>query len=165
MLDRQDLIRKKIAVKGFADSVSVKKRLEEVEKLCRDILEATPVRFEAVHNFPQGQKKLTGVVLVDFGSEKEAQDLVKSYKDTPFTVNGCQVKVANARTELQSKRNTQLREAIELVKATEEATGKTVETKFGSDRRVKVDGQVVFQQDKQGLGGLFSGAFSGLSLP
>ena len=119
----------------------------------------------AVYNYSKRQKKLTGVVLVDLGTEKAAGDLVKSYKNKPLTVAGCSVVVANARTELQGKRNTLLRKATELVKAAPEAAGKTVETKWGNDRQVKVGDQVVFQQDKQGLGGLFSGAFSGLTLP
>ena len=135
-----------------------------MEALCREQLSVTPLRVEEVYTYPKGQKKLTGVVLVDLNSEKAAQDLAKSVKENSYTVAGCTVRVGFARTELQTKRNTQLRRAAELVKAVPEAEGQTVEVLWGNKRQVKVGDSVVYQQDKEGLGGSFSGAFSGLSL-
>ena len=73
--------------------------------------------------------------------------------------------MVHARTELNGKRNTVLRKAAEAVKASSAAKDKTVETLFGNDRQVKVNGEVVFQQNKAGVSGYFLGAYSDLPLP
>ena len=51
------------------------------------------------------------------------------------------------------------------MKASSAAKDKTVETLFGNDRQVKVNGEVVFQQNKAGVSGYFLGAYSDLPLP
>ena len=121
-------------------------------------------QLEAVKGEPRGQRKLTLVVLADFGTEKAAEDFVKKYKGSGVSVAGCSLTVAHARTELNTKRNTVLRKATEAVKASATAKDKTVETKWGNDRQVTVNNEVVFQQNKAGVGGSFLGAYAELKL-
>ena len=104
-------------------------------------------------------------MLADFGSEKLAQDFVKKNKDSPLSVAGSTVQVAHARTELQTQRNVNLRKAKELVEKAPHTAGQKVELKWGKDRQVLLNADVVYQQNKEGVGGRFSGAFSGTSLP
>ena len=164
LLDRTDPARKKVAFKGFADTVTEKQRLTELEALCKERFKVTP-HFEAVYRGPKGQRKLAPVVLADFGVEKLAQDFVKSNKDSALTVAGCTVRVAYAKTELQTQRNVKLRKAKDLVEASPKAADKKVEVEWGKGRQVKLAGEVVYQQDKEGLGGHFSGDFSGVPSP
>ena len=74
------------------------------------------------------------------------------------------VRVAAALTEYNSQRNGSLHAAAKVLKASPLAKNKTVELKW-KERAVEVDGNVAFQQGKQELGGSFTGAFSGLTLP
>ena len=163
LLDKNDAARKQVAFKGFSDSVTVEKRLAELEAFCREHFE-TKVPLEVVYNYPKGKKTLTGVVLADLGSESKVQDFVKKNKDTTFSLAGASVKVSFARTTLQTQRNTKLREAEALVKNSLAATDKKVELAWGNKRQVLVDTEVAFQQDKRGVGGTFKGAFSDLVL-
>ena len=166
LLDRSDPAKRKVAFKGFADSVSEQKRFDKLQKALAELSETvTAAQLEAVTGGPRGQKKLTPVVLVDFGTEKKAQDFVKKYKNSGVSAAGCSLGVVHARTELNGKRNTVLRKAAEAVKASSAAKDKTVETLFGNDRQVKVNGEVVFQQNKAGVSGYFLGAYSDLPLP
>ena len=119
--------------------------------------------METVQTGPYGQKKLTGVVLVNVRSETEAKDVVKKFKGTTVTVAGCAVRVVTALTELNRKRNTLLRDAEKLLKKSDLAKDKEVSVKFGNDRQVEVGGVVAYQQNKWGVGGAYQGAFSDLN--
>ena len=103
--------------------------------------------------------------MADLGSEGAADDFVKKYKGSFPAVAGCSLEVRHARTELNNKRNTVLRKAEEAVKASELSKEKAVETKWGNDRQVLVNKEVVFQQNKLGTSGYFLGDYSGLPLP
>ena len=51
------------------------------------------------------------------------------------------------------------------MRASELSKEKAVETKWGNDRQVLVNKEVVFQQNKLGTSGYFLGDYSGLPLP
>ena len=167
LLDKTDPAKRKVAFKGFSDTVLEKTRLDELEKeLAKFSVTTKP---EAVYTGPKGQRKLTRVVLADFGSEKEAQDFVKKHKNSFPAVAGCSLEVCHARTELNTKRNTVLRKATEAVQQAVKdkglATDTVVETKWGNDRQVTVNKEVVFVQNKTGVSGRFLGAYSTLTIP
>ena len=109
------------------------------------------------------------MVLANLGSEKAAQEFVKKYKGTPLTVSGCSLTIHHARIEFNTKRNTVLRKATEAVRTRvlelDKDSQAKVETKWGNDRAVTVDSAVVFQQNKTGVSGYFTGAFADLTLP
>ena len=92
-------------------------RLAELEKKFQNFEVTLTRKLKAVSNAPRDNRKLTGVVLANLGSEKAAQEFVKKYKGTPLTVSGCSLIIHHARTELNTKRNTVLRKATEAVKA------------------------------------------------
>ena len=69
-----------------------------------------------------------------------------------------------ARTELNSKRNTNLRDSKKQVEDSGLPAGKEVSLLYGNDRQVTVAGEVVYQQAKWGVGGSFLGVFSHLTL-
>ena len=79
------------------------------------------------------------------------------------------MEVCHARTELNTKRNTVLRKATEAVQQAVKdkglATDTVVETKWGNDRQVTVNKEVVFVQNKTGVSGRFLGAYSILTIP
>ena len=166
-LDKTDPAKRKVAFKGFSDTVLEKTRLDELEKELAKLSVTT--KPEAVYTGPKGQRKLTRVVLADFGSEKEAQDFVKKHKNSFPAVAGCSLEVCHARTELNTKRNTVLRKATEAVQQAVKdkglATDTVVETKWGNDRQVTVNKEVVFVQNKTGVSGRFLGAYSTLTIP
>ena len=74
------------------------------------------------------------------------------------------MQVFPARTELNHKRNTHLRDAKKAVEETGLAKDKAVEMKFRNDRQVIVGGDVVYQQARWGVEGFLQGASKYLSL-
>ena len=57
LLDRSDLAKRKVAFKGFADSVSGQKRFDELQKALAELSETvTAAQLEAVTRWPCGQK-------------------------------------------------------------------------------------------------------------
>ena len=49
------------------------------------------------------------------------------------------------------------------MKNSEKSQGKNVQVEFGNERRVTVNKQVAYQQNKWGVGGSFQGEFSELA--
>ena len=154
-----------MAFKGSADSVSAEKRVSELENLfTQRFADFAPRSFEAVYSGPRGNRKLTTVVLVDLGTEKAAQAFVRKHRNEEVPVAGCTLSVKPARTELNTKRNNSLRDAEKALKASPLTAGKTVEVKW-SERKVTVNSDTAFSQNKTETGGTFCGVFSGLTLP
>ena len=164
-VDRQDPAKHKVAFKGFKDNVSVTARLDALEELLQEKfghLSCTRKDLQVVRTGPQ--QELTGVVLADVHTEKNARDFVKGLKDTTLKLAGCSVTAQAARTELNGTRNRLLRDAEKAVKGSGLAGDKQVGIKWGNDRQVTVGEDVAYQQNKWGVGGSFQGAFAAFSL-
>ena len=115
------------------------------------------VRFdlEVIYNGPANDRKLTGVVLVDTGSRSQAKLLTQRLKREEVQLAGCTLKVGAARSELNSKRNTLLRDAEKAVKAAGYSQGKDVKISWGNSRQVIVNGEVAYQQNRWEVGEAF----------
>ena len=71
--------------------------------------------------------------------------------------------MTSAKTARNKQRDWALTKAEELL--TKDQPGKKVEKGRGSDRTVKVDGEVAFKQETEDAKGSFVAAYSRLSLP
>ena len=85
--------------------------------------------------------------------------MTQQLKGRKVEVAGCSLQVTGARTELNNKRNTLLRDAEKALKTSELTKNKEVKILFGNERQVLVNGEVAYQQNKWGVGGAFKGEF------
>ena len=160
-VDRNDPAKKQVAVRGLTSSTT-DQQLAELELLLPSLGET--YRKEACNVLTGKDKKPLGVALVDLGSRTQAEALVKRVKGQKLKAGNSEVVVTAARSELNGKRNSNLREAKQKVEDSGLAGDKEVTLHYGNDRQVTVAGEVVYQQAKWGVGGSFLGAFSNLSL-
>ena len=72
------------------------------------------------------EQKLTGVVLADLHSRPKAEALAKRLKGQTLKAGASELQVSAARTELNSRRNANLRDAEKAVKDSGLAVGKEV---------------------------------------
>ncbi len=88
-------------------------------------------------------------------------------KDPVLKVSGTDVNVKPAKTQRDWQRDNDLRDVSDKIKKHPSARGKSVEPRFGSERCVKVDGIVVYEQAKRGSAepGKFAADFGDIQDP
>ena len=172
-LNRLDPANRCLAFTGFKDD-SAESRVSKIQAFltalgtCDNIVSA-----EHIWSGPPGQRKMTGVSVIEFPSRdlKEAV-LKKTISETRdlFVKNnsGDKVSVGRAKTEWQRKRNGALRKAEDVLKKDSRAQGQAVVLEFDLEkdksRSVKVGGKVAFRQTSGEMTGMFLAPFSNLSL-
>ena len=125
--------------------------------------EYKPVTYVNKYIGPCNIRKLSSVSFVEFGDQDTARDFVQSVQDSGSQVQsgGKTLLVKKARTQKAGARNTALRKAEEVLKATPGAEEVKLDWK---EREVKVKEDVAFKQDKDELG-TFKGPWAHLKLP
>ena len=114
---------------------------------------------------PYSNRVPTKVMYVEFTSSDAATKFcnhVKTSRNSKIQVSGNEITVKFARTKINGARDYSLRAACELIKKQSISESKQVEIKWGTDRHITVDKEVVFQQDKIEVGGTFMAPYDGL---
>ena len=157
---------------GWAENVNAELRIDTITKFMKD--KYPSFRYLDVGCFytgPYNNRKLSNVAWVEFVSVDTAQNFSKKVSETSnqFEHGGKQILVKVARTELQKTRNFALKDALKLIKAIPESSGKNVEIIWkvpdSKSRHVEVDEEVAFVQTKDDAKGFVSTPFTGLVAP
>ena len=160
---------KQISFLGFPKGSSRQDMISEMERVSREkFADCKPSVTEIRYKGPYGKREATLNGYIEFSYPDVREAALKAFgKDASITVKGTKVSIKPAKTRIDAHRDAMLNMAADRIKAHAGAIGKTVEIKKGSDRCVKVDGNVAFQQAarKSNECGKFAAPFADISLP
>ena len=143
--------------------------IAEMERVSREkFADCKPSVTEIRYKGPYGKREATLNGYIEFSCPDVREAALKALgKDASITFKGTKVSIKPAKTRIDAHRDAMLNMAADRIKAHAAAIGKSVEIKKGSDRCVKVDGDVAFQQAarKSNDCGKFAGPFADIALP
>ena len=165
-----DPANKSIRIKGIAET-DIIKRFRAIETLMREV-GGNPaiVNVEHVWSGPAGNRKLSGMSIIELSSHGARETSLKALggdKSTRDTEIG-KLEIARAQTSLQRKRNSALVQAIEALKKDPRCQGKNLEIAWKIDgsknRAVKMEDRQIFIQSPVDLIGRFCSPFENVSV-
>ena len=124
-------------------------------------------QIEHIYSGPKENRKLTEISLVEFQSNKTAQNALSKLggKGREFEISdSVTVTLKPAVTMINLKRNYNLRKAHDLIKKSPTANNKEIRLEF-KDRKILMQRQTVFSQSPNQLKGTFLAPFTDLSFP
>ena len=166
MINSFDPSFRQIVFKDFDESSTASSRFTFIE----DLMKTHSIRYNFIDHFytgPSNNRKISRKSYVEFSSADAAKHamLALGGKNTKFQVSESKTcTLTFAISAVARKRNYNLRQAHEMIKSADQVKNKNVQIKW-KDRVIKVDSQVVFQQDKSELTGTFLASFESLHLP
>ena len=163
-VDALDENHRRVAFLGLPDACQEQDRIAKIEALLKE--KVPNIRYTHVTNIfkgPYNNRKLSQNSYAEFSCVAGVKKVLEALKNVQFEVSGKAVVIKQSKTKLQSKRNWSLSEAEKLLK---EKASDGVEVKLEwKERVVKVNGIIVFKQNKTDSGGTFSAPFTSLALP
>jgi hypothetical protein len=165
MVNNFDPALRQIAFMGWPDSVSLQSRTELMEKFVQDHAPGSRIMDSGTfYSGPYSDRKPTKASYVEFSSNDLAKDVLNKIKGHQFKNGSSTISVKPARTKLNSKRNTSLFKALDLIKETPESANKDARIDW-PERKIKVADVDAFVQKNKELGGTFLSPFVALQLP
>ena len=161
-MNDNDPAHKRIVFIGFPDSASADARIQAVENHLAQHLRG--MRVSEVENFSKGpynDRKLTNVAYAGLSSRDAAKRALTILDSVPFIVDGSNIKIKAARSQLNSQRNVFINKAHDMIKGSELSKQKSVKIEW-KERQVTVIDIVAFSQDKSELHGTFRAPYAEL---
>jgi len=160
--DAEDPAHKRVAFLGFSEATPGEERVKAMQDYCKKYPGHQALAHYNKYKGPYNNRKLTTVGLVEFANRDARDNFLKAAGGQDCETQGAKVKVKRAKTNFNSQRDYSLYKAVDLLK--EAAAGKKVTLDRGN-RKVKVEDEVAFKQEKEDSGGTFLGEFEHLALP
>ena len=113
---------------------------------------------------PHNDRTITRVAYAEFASEDWKKKALDVLKEKSWKIDGNDITIKPARTDLNGKRNFSIRKASELITEAAASDGKEVKIVW-SKRKVNVNTHDAFVQSKTEVGGSFLPPYDGLHLP
>ena len=162
--DKLDPAHRRIAFLGFDEKTTLEDRIKEIDAFLKKNWPSKKC-IDHFYKGPYNDRKISKNSFVEFSNSEDAKQILKSIKDQELElkIESKAVMIKQARTQLNTTRNTSLRTAEQKIKEDAKAQNKEVKIEW-KDRTVLCDKYEVFRQQKNELTGTFKGAFSSMSL-
>ena len=154
-----------VAFVGFNETMTADERIREIDQICQKVTEVKPVVMDNFYKGPMNARVLSPAGFAQFHSEDAVKRFLDQLPSKKFQVRGMNINVKRAMPPEFKERNWVLSEVEKLLKR-EAGKGATILADFaGKERRIKVNGKLAFQQNKEGSSGIFHAPYSHLTVP
>ena len=161
MLQQFDTANKQIVLSNFASSTTSADRLRIIDEVMSNFEIFSEYKSGHIFTGPRNQRQLSKFSYIEFPSSDAASQFLQTAKNSShLKIRDCGLRVKQALTSVNRKRNWALRRAEEILKANTHTSTK-IDWK---ERIVNCKDQIAFKQSRYDLTGNFIEEFASLSL-
>ena len=152
---------------GFDEQTIINDRAKEIEAFIKKYWPSKKtICIDHFYKGPYNERIVSRNSYAEFANPEDVKQIIKSIKDEKleFKIDSKALSIKQARTQLNTTRNSSLRSAEKAIKESDKARDKEVKIEW-KDRTVLCGGIAAFRQEKNELTGSFLDPFSSLILP